>query len=458
MEATENETGQRKYYSSGQPFRSKKCNFDRFIPYRPNLDINTSHTKLLSPVKHSQKEPGQYKDKQKVFYNKLLSGAFDSEEPRILPTIQRNDSGYSSPTTPLHSPFFDSTMDKVFGSPECKEDRRRVVTSPSCIMDMPCLRNDFYTNVLDWGSTNQIAVALQHITYIWNADTKRCIQIEVKSGDVDNYYVSSLSWNPGGKLVGIADNSGEVMICDPEQAKIIQQTPLKCNAPVGVMRWTQNGIFCGNRNGSIVLLDPRTPNMVVAEFLGHKREVCGLEIADGTNYMASGGDEGIVYIWELRTIKCYREINAHSACSKALSWCPWRKSVIATGGGSSDGYIKLWHVHTGEKMAEIYTKSQICSLLWSENYRELASGHGSMKADDNDIILWRMNRFEFSPLARLSQHLGRPLHMSLSPDKTTVASAGADEALCLWQCFPAQRRNGRDGRDSSPLALGRSIR
>lgn len=43
-----------------------------------------------------------------------------------------------------------------------------------------------------------------------------------------------------------------------------------------------------------------------------------------------------------------------------------------------------------------------------------------MKADDNDIILWRMNRFEFSPLARLSQHLGRPLHMSLSPDKTTV--------------------------------------
>ncbi|VDI05370.1 Hypothetical predicted protein [Mytilus galloprovincialis] len=316
MEATENETGQRKYYSSGQPFRSKKCNFDRFIPYRPNLDINTSHTKLLSPVKHSQKEPGQYKDKQKVYYNKLLSGAFDSEEPRILPTIQRNDSGYSSPTTPLHSPFFDSTMDKVFGSPECKEDRRRVVTSPSCIMDMPCLRNDFYTNVLDWGSTNQIAVALQHITYIWNADTKRCIQIEVKSGDVDNYYVSSLSWNPGGKLVGIADNSGEVMICDPEQAKIIQQTPLKCNAPIGVMRWTQNGIFCGNRNGSIVLLDPRTPNMVVAEFLGHKREVCGLEIADGTNYMASGGDEGIVYIWELRTIKCYREINAHSACSK----------------------------------------------------------------------------------------------------------------------------------------------
>ena len=44
---------------------------------------------------------------------------------------------------------------------------------------------------------------------------------------------------------------------------------------------------------------------------------------------------------------------------QALAWCPWRKSVIATGGGSSDGHIRLWHIHTGEKMAEIYTKSQV---------------------------------------------------------------------------------------------------
>lgn len=59
-----------------------------------------------------------------------------------------------------------------------------------------------------------------------------------------------------------------------------------------------------------------------------------------------------------------------------------------------------------------------------------------MKADDNDIILWRMNRFEFSPLARLSQHLGRPLHMSLSPDKTTVGKFGKGFwAQVLLECF-----------------------
>jgi hypothetical protein len=39
-----------------------------------------------------------------------------------------------------------------------------------------------------------------------------------------------------------------------------------------------------------------------------------------------------------------------------------------------------------------------------------------------------------------------------------AASAGADESLCLWQCFPVQRRSGKDARESSPLTLGRSVR
>lgn len=76
----------------GHPFRSKN-NFDRFIPYRPNLDIHTSHRKILSPLKTPRKEPGQYKDDKNMYYNELLAGAFDSEINRILPTVQRNDSG-----------------------------------------------------------------------------------------------------------------------------------------------------------------------------------------------------------------------------------------------------------------------------------------------------------------------------------------------------------------------------
>lgn len=68
------------------------------------------------------------------------------------------------------------------------------------------------TNILDWGSTNKIAVSLQHLAFIWDAETKECVQVEVKTANTENFYVSSLSWNPEGNMVGIADNNGDVMV------------------------------------------------------------------------------------------------------------------------------------------------------------------------------------------------------------------------------------------------------
>ena len=32
-------------------------------------------------------------------------------------------------------------------------------------------------------------------------------------------------------------------------------------------------------------------------------------------------------------------------------------------------------------------------------------------------------------------HTERVLHLAISPDNTTVVSAGADETLRLWKCF-----------------------
>ena len=104
--------------------------------------------------------------------------------------------------------------------------------------------------------------------------------------------------------------------------------------------------------------------------------------------------------------------------------------LIATGGGTADGKIKIWNIYNGHVLHNIDAKSQISSLLWSKDFKEIISSHGYSL---NQLTVWRYP--EMNKICDLTGHTGRVLMMCMSPDQETVASAGADETLRLWKCF-----------------------
>ena len=70
------------------------------------------------------------------------------------------------------------------------------------------------------------------------------------------------------------------------------------------------------------------------------QEVCGLTWSPHGNYLASGGNDNTVQLWDPAVLRPIKSITEHLSAVKAVSWCPWQAGVLATAGGTIDRTIR----------------------------------------------------------------------------------------------------------------------
>jgi len=169
-------------------------------------------------------------------------------------------------------------------------------------------------------------------------------------------------------------------------------------------------------DGKIVNNDVRIRNHVVQTYEGHSQEVCGLKWSGSGQQLASGGNDNLLHIWDVSMASSMpsagrnqwlHRLDDHMAAVKALGWCPFQSNLLATGGGGSDRCIKFWNTHTGACLNSVDTGSQVCSLLWNKNERELLSSHGFTQ---NQLTLWKYP--SMVKMAELTGHTSRVLFMA----------------------------------------------
>lgn len=199
------------------------------------------------------------------------------------------------------------------------------------------------------------------------------------------------------------------------------------------LSWNNSMLSSGSSDGSIHHHDVRVASHLTAALSAHSQGVCGLSWSDDGKLLASGGNDNIVHIWKADATtgsEPHRTMTDHQAAVKAVSWCPWQASLLATGGGTADRSIRLWNANTGQCLAQRDTKSQVSGILWSREHRELISSHGFSR---NQLTIW--NYPSLTRVNDLEGHTGRVLCLTMSPEGSHVASLGADETLRIWSCF-----------------------
>ncbi len=322
---------------------------------------------------------------------------------------------------------------------------RTFPTTPERVLDAPGLIDDFYLNVFDWSKRNRLAVALGPSVYLWDGRTGSVSELMTLPSV--NAYVTSLRWIHDGSSIAIGNSEGTVQIWDGETVKKLRTIIGSSNGQrLASLAWNKHLLTTGSRGGQIWTNDVRQPKPLILQHQSfhEANEVCGLEWSPDGMQLASGGNDNLVHIWDANIATPRYVFNEHKSAVKAISWCPWKQGLLATGGGSQDKQIRIWNSITGDCVSNSHAESQVTALVWSKTSKELLSAHGM---PDNKIQVWKVastsqSVCHLSKSTQLDQaHSSRVLHMTLSPDGQTVVTAGADETIKFWKAFePADDR------------------
>ena len=347
-------------------------------------------------------------------------------------SIRKLEFGPSDSHSSIYSTTsLNSTSQKALQSP--RKPPRNIPKVPFKILDAPELADDFYLNVVDWGSqSNVLAVGLGSSVYLWSAVTGKVNKLS-NFGPYDS--VTSVNWSGFGNQIAIGTNRGTVQLWDASEAKLIRSFEGH-TARVGSMAWNGNIVSSGSRDRTIMHHDIRSQNQFFRKLSGHKQEVCGLKWNTIENVLASGGNDNKLMIWDKFDETHLYRLSGHSAAVKAISWNPHKRGILASGGGTADRKIKFWNTHTGSLLQSVDTGSQVCNLSWSKNSNELVSTHGYSQ---NQIVVWKYPTMQ--QIATLTGHTYRVLYLAMSPDGQTVVTGAGDETLRFWNVFAKRKQS-----------------
>ena len=331
--------------------------------------------------------------------------------------------------------------------------KRKINLTPERILDAPNLVDDYYLNLLEWGKSNILAVALGPEIYLWNgesSETSLLMSIVKDNNSIinNNNIITSLSWMNNGICLGVGLPNGHIELWDVIKGSKIREMEAH-SGRISCLSWNSYIISSGSKDKLIKSFDVRISDGEISNIHQHKQEVCSLKYSPEGDLLSSGGNDNVAYIWDVRKLnnklinisnlidannnECYTNKpllvnNYHSAAVKAMAWCPWQRHIIATGGGTKDKTIKVLNCDINKIIKNVETGSQVCSLLWNKKERELISSHGFNK---NQITIWNYKKMK--KVCELKGHMSRVLYLTMSPDENFICSGSGDETLRFWK-------------------------
>lgn len=353
-----------------------------------------------------------------------------------------------------------STYDSTYGWGQDWVHRRGRRKPPpaeltaTSLVHAPGLTNDFYFNLVSWSNTsNNIMVALNRFAYMWELTTHQVDPILYHE-----YHTISCVSCSGGNWAALGTVAGKVFLVDQNfKNKVVAHYEGQGKTIHSICWVDDNLMLASDHTGEVVLLGIHSRQLVVQyRFHHHRQLVCGIAINRDRSQVAFGSNDNTVSVWDVTKITAPKLqcVLSHTAAVKAMAFCPWTKSLLATGGGTRDRSIKFWHTHSGSLLHTFLAGAQVTCIMWSQYQRQLVATYGFGHTGPA-LVVYRYPGMEAVGRA-MALAAVRILAATISPDGTQVCVATNDATIRIYRLWKETGRitGHRFGSDIIDLAEG----
>ncbi|KAL2326656.1 hypothetical protein Fmac_025714 [Flemingia macrophylla] len=221
--------------------------------------------------------------------------------------------------------------------------RRRLPKRESRILDAPNIRNDYYSNIMDWGENNILAIALGSDMYLWNSKNSNVFKL---FHGANNDFPTSVSWSDDAKYLAIGSMNSKLQLWDAETSKPIRRLHGH-GRRIATIAWNGHILTSGSHDKKIINHDVRARRNVISRLKAHSAEVCGLKWSRRGNILASGGNENHIYVCGLEWNRHHKELlsgHGFSTSAHHNQLCLWRYPSMAKVGGLDRHASRVIHL------------------------------------------------------------------------------------------------------------------
>ncbi|KAL6869003.1 hypothetical protein ACO1O0_000326 [Amphichorda felina] len=232
------------------------------------------------------------------------------------------------------------------------------------------------------------SVSSDGVVKFWDVRTKNCFN-EVR--DLEDAF--TLAWAPDGQTLIVGNKSDNIFILSPTSPTPLasHQQPVQTNQIS--FCWSGEKVFVTTAEGRIRILSypELEPVMRLSydaehEFAlsGHTSSCLTAELQPTARYLATGGSDSIIALWDTHEWICQRTITSMVGAVRSISWTFDGSYIV---GGSDEGTgLDVTHAETGDKIHTFKTAGACPVVAWAPTRYWLAySDAGALRIVGVDV-------------------------------------------------------------------------